>query len=250
MIENLPVWVKAIFTAFVGGFAGAALMAIGDISTGGPVDYKKAFTAGLAGGIVAVLAYLKPSPQQVVKMLLIGTLLAASTLQMACGNQTTLAKAGVILTTGAAAYKNELSNLRIQNVIDDAKFNRLNTQADQIIVLTGELSTFLNSLTTVDSKNAAQVILKVAEVTGKINAAIQNTSLGNVPANSKAVRILNIGVITLNEIAMAISIISPKPAEASFSSVGGGSSEPVSASKAKVKLPDVPKDIRDLYFSK
>lgn len=248
MFNNLPIWVKATASVFMGGFSGAALMAIGDISTGIPVDYKKAFSAGLAGGIIAVLAYLKPAPSQVAKMLLAGFLFLGAPLTLiGCGNQTTLNKVGIILTQGAAAFKNEVSALKVAGQISDDKFRQLDAKADALIIATGEFSKFLNGLATVDSKNAAQVLTEVAKVTSLTSAILQNAALGNLPSMSKPIRILNIGTITLQEIAAAIVLIQPPPGEASFSTLGTDSKPPVPASQVKVKLPRVPRDLQQ-YF--
>ena len=256
MLENVPTWLKAIAAAFIGGFATAALMAIGDISTGDPVDYKKALTAGLAGGIVAVLAYLKPSPAEVkeaaknnLNFVLAGILVLASPFTLiGCGNQASLSKAGIVLTQGAAAYKAELASLRVAGLLTETKFTQLNTQADQIIIITSELSKFLNSLTEINQRNAAQVIAKVSEALSLVSGVLQNSTLGGVPPGSKAIQVLNFGIITLNSIAAAITAIVPAPGAVGVAAAGNPKSS-VPASTVKVKLPEIPKDLQKQYFN-
>lgn len=63
-MDSVPVWVKALFAAFVGG-ASAALYDALVMQQGQPTtDYKKAALAAVFGGVLAVAAYLKKSPVQ------------------------------------------------------------------------------------------------------------------------------------------------------------------------------------------
>lgn len=61
-MENVPVWVKSLFTAAVTGFSGAALDVLTTTVQTGAADYKAAVHAGIAAAIIGVLAYLKASP--------------------------------------------------------------------------------------------------------------------------------------------------------------------------------------------
>lgn len=61
-MENVSVWIKALFAAAVTGFSGAALDALTTMVANGMVDYKAAVRAGIASAIIGVLAYLKTAP--------------------------------------------------------------------------------------------------------------------------------------------------------------------------------------------
>jgi len=61
-MDNISLWIKALFAAAVTGFSGAALDALTTMVASGSVDYKAAVRAGIASAIIGVLAYLKSSP--------------------------------------------------------------------------------------------------------------------------------------------------------------------------------------------
>ena len=61
-MESIPVWLKALFTAALTGFSGAALDVLTTTVQASAADYKAAVRAGIAAAIIGVLAYLKASP--------------------------------------------------------------------------------------------------------------------------------------------------------------------------------------------
>lgn len=58
---SIPVWLKAMAAAALGGFATAAYAAAAaGLNTSD--DYRKLIHVGIAGAVVALLGYLKASP--------------------------------------------------------------------------------------------------------------------------------------------------------------------------------------------
>ncbi len=179
--------------------------------------------------------------------LFLATLLIFGALaQTACGKATTLARVGAVFVQGSLAYRAELVSLHVGGLLTDDKFNELDVQAGEIIVSAKALSDYLNSLPGVNSTNKAQLLQKIAEGLGLARGVFANANLVGLPANSNALKIISIAILTLDNVAVAIAAINPPTAgNASFSAVGGGS-DGVPLATVKIKLPDVPKDVQAL----
>jgi hypothetical protein len=60
---GFPVWLKGVFAAFIGGAANIFAVVITDpVAFNFGAEWRKTLVAAIAGGALAVAAYLKKSP--------------------------------------------------------------------------------------------------------------------------------------------------------------------------------------------
>lgn len=178
-------------------------------------------------------------------LLLVVLLVATSMSQIACGKATTLARVGAVFVQGSLAYKAELQSLHVGGLLTDAKFAELDVQAGEIVTSAQALADYLNGLPGVTSTNKAELLQKIAEGLGLARGVFANANLVGLPANSTALKIIQIAILTLDNAAVAIAATNPPPSStASFSTIGGGSDGSVPLSGVKVKLPAIPKDVK------
>lgn len=256
MLNEVPTWAKAIFAAFIGGFAGAALKVLETVADGAAVNYKAAFSAGLAGGLIAVLAYLKPSPAQVIEaakksqaLLLIGALLLPIPFTAATCSTKQKASLKVVasyLVQGAIGFDNEIEALNVAGYFKDkpGKYEAAKARAIAVKQAADGIANYLNKLSEINSYNVADVISLTSEATNLFSGVLQNPGLIGLPSTSRPIRLLSVGVITLAQIAAAIRAAGPPPAgEASFTMMTVDT-KPVPAKKVVVDLPEVDADLR------
>lgn len=177
-----------------------------------------------------------------VKSLIAAAILLFPLCLTGCGNATTLNRVGAVFVQGAAAYKAELSSLRVAGLLSDAKFARLDRQADALNVTAAQFRDYLNSLPGVTKDNKAQILSKIAEMVGLVSGIVTNPDLIGAKADSTAVKVLQIAVITLQNAAIAVAALDPPPASSRT-----GASPGIATDTVKVKLPKVPQEA-EKYF--
>lgn len=171
-------------------------------------------------------------------------LILASISQMACGNATTLARIGAIITAGANGYKAELASLHVGGLIADTKFAKLDKQADALIVTSKALADYFNSLPGITKENKAEVVAKIAEAVGLFGGVITNPDLIGAAKDSLAVKIINAVIITLNNASIVVAGLNPPAAKASFAI---GAKDGIQPETIHVKAAAVPKGA-EKYF--
>lgn len=179
--------------------------------------------------------------------LLLAALLALGTMPlMGCGGKTiALSRTAAIIKQGARAYKSELNSLKIGGVIDQARFDNLDMQADQIISAADGLADYLTKLDTITPGNKAELLAKIADGGRIARGILQNPRLVGLPADSTPLKVLNIAIMTLDNTVFAITALGiPDGDQVSFSSLDA---KTVSTDNVKIKLPDVPSELQH-YF--
>lgn len=199
---NIPVWVKSIVAAFITGAAGAALSILEASISSGVADYHTAWKAGLASGLVGVLAYLKQSPlpagtdntgggagapkisrldgpwnrsgydpkdgssgtlRTAMASLLGGVMLLSS----ACGNDRTLAKVGYDLNVGINQTTHTLVDLRNNGIIykdDDEGYRKFLTHISTTQADADALNKQLDALVVLDANNKDAILAQIDKV--------------------------------------------------------------------------------------
>lgn len=182
-----------------------------------------------------------------VKKLTISCLILALILPLtACGNSTTLARIGAISVQAAAGYKAELASLRVANLLTEAKFQRLDRQADALNVAAKALETYLNGLEGVTKENKAQILSKVAELVGLVSAIATNPDLIGAKADSTAVKILQIAIITLQNASIVVAGLQP-PSSNRSAVATADAKPPIALDSVKIQTAKVPKEA-EKYF--
>jgi len=252
-------WLKGLAAAFIGGGANVITVIIVDpVAFNFGEQWQKTLTAAVVGGIIAAAAYLKQSPipggtggdgssggttAKLGSWMLASLLLLGTLSQTACGNATTLERVGATVVQVSKGITAEAASLRAAGLLTPAKLDALDKKAKAIEVSANALQSYLNSLPGVNAANRAEVVSKVGETLSLVSALVQNPDVLSLPPDNLFVKILTFGNITLQNVAVVLAAINP-PA-ASFSSVGGGDSIPLS--KIKVALAPVPKGA-EKYF--
>ena len=162
---------------------------------------------------------------------------------MACEKTVALSRTAKIIKQGARAYKSELGSLKLGGIIDQATFDTLDPQADQIISAADSLADYLTKLDTITPDNKAELLARIADGGRIARGILQNPRLVGLPADSTPLKVLNIAIFTLdNTVAAIIALGIPDGDQVSFSSVG--ETKTVSTASVKVKLPDVPSELK------
>jgi len=164
----------------------------------------------------------------------------------ACGNATTLDRIGAISIQAAAGYKAELASLRVGGLLSEAKFARLDRQADALNVSARSLADYLNTLPGVTKENKAQILSKVAELVGIVSGIATNPDLIGAKVDSTAIKILQIAIITLQNASIVVAGLNPPSATRSAVATDEPRA-PIALSKVKIATPKVPKDA-EKYF--
>lgn len=177
---------------------------------------------------------------------LIALLLTSTMLTSACGNATTLDRIGAISIQAAAGYKAELASLRVGGLLSEAKFARLDRQADALNISAKSLADFLNTLPGVTKENKAQILSKVAELVGLVSGIATNPDLIGAKADSTAVKILQVAIITLQNASIVVAGLNPPTAVRSAVATDEPKA-PIALNKVKIATPKLPKDT-EKYF--
>lgn len=170
-------------------------------------------------------------------------LVAAGTFPlMGCEKTVALSRTARIIKQGARAYKSELGSLKLGGVIDQATFDPLDLQANEIIKAADSLADYLTKLDTITPDNKAELLARIADGGRLARGILQNPRLVGLPADSTPLKVLNIAIFTLDNTVTAILALGiPDADQVSFSSVG--ETKAVSTAEVKIKLPNVPKEL-------
>ena len=171
-------------------------------------------------------------------------IVAAGTLPlMGCEKTVALSCTAKIIKQGARAYKSELSSLKLGGVIDQATFDPLDSQADQIINAADSLADYLSKLDTITPGNKSELLARIADGGRIARGILQNPRLVGLPLDSTPLKVLNIAILTLDNTVLAITALGiPDGDQVSFASLG--ESKTVPASAVSIKLPDVPSNLK------
>lgn len=175
--------------------------------------------------------------------LLLTALLTFGTMPlMGCNKTIALSRTAKIIKQGSRAYKSELASLKLGGVIDQAKFDSLDMQADQIINAADGLADYLTKLDTITPGNKAELLARIADGGRIARGILQNPRLVGLPADSNPLKVLNIAILTLDNTVFAITALGiPDGDQVSFSSLD---TKTVPTADVKIKLPDVPPELR------
>jgi len=196
--DQFPVWSKALLAAFIGGFATAAFDAL-IVQQGAPVvDYKKAVVSGLFGGVVAALSYVKPAPNQVLKIVLLGVL-TTSTMAISCSkNSRSLAKLGYEINVGINQGVKTSVNLKDQGIIfkdDDAGYRGWLKLLADIQTNSDELNKRLDQMALLDGTSKQEILTLIDKVAADFVTARR---VGTIKLPTEAVNTILIGQALLN----------------------------------------------------
>lgn len=164
---------------------------------------------------------------------------------MGCEKTIALSRSAKVIKQGARAYKSELSSLKLGGIIAQPTFDHLDLQADQIISAADSLADYLTKLDTITPANKAELLARIADGGRLARGILQNPRLVGLPADSTALKVLNIAVFTLDNLVLAITALGiPDGDQVSFSSLDA---KTVSTTDVKIKLPNVPSELQH-YF--
>ena len=197
-LDGIPVWVKALAAAFIGGFAGAVYNVLVQQQGQPTTDYKKAVSAGLLAGVIAVVAYLKPAPGQIAKLILIGCLATSLSAASCASNSRSLAKLGYDVNAGINQGVKTTINLKDQGVIfqnDDIGFRDFLRLLARIQTDTDQLNKKLDQLGSLDTSNKTEILNFIDQVAGEFATA---RAIGTVKLPPQAVNSILVGQALLN----------------------------------------------------
>ncbi len=213
---NIPVWAKALATAFIGGFAGAAYDVLVLQQGAAVIDYRKALHVGLLGGIIAVVAYLKPAPKQVVPVLLAGFLLFSTVLVVGCGpdKPRKLAKLGFDINLGINTAARTIIDLKNQNTIykDDASgYKDLLKLIDTVQTDADTLNKSLDEIVLLDATNKDAVLAHIDKLATRL---VEAKAVGAHKLPPHVLAYITTGQALLNGARLVVASIKPgKPKE-------------------------------------
>lgn len=178
-----------------------------------------------------------------IKVFALSALLMLGTLaQTACGNSTTLSRVGNVAVQLAQGFEGEVNALVASGLLKEGpKLTALRQKVSAAKVSANALNSFLVSLKEVNASDKAQIVLKVAELTGIISGVLVNQDAFGLSENSGVVVVLRYATISLNQIALVIAALNPPGA--GVAAVGGGKSG-IPVEKIKFQFDEPPATVK------
>lgn len=180
--------------------------------------------------------------RKITSLALIALLTLGSLSQTACGNDTTLARAGNVAVQLAFGFESEVNALAAAGLLTGDKLTRLNRSVSAAKISAAALNTYLLGLKEVTAGDKAQITQKVAELAAIIGSVLTSQDAFGLNENQAVVKVLRYATISLNQIALVIAALNP-PA-AGIASAGQSAGIPVS--KIKVQFDAPPPEVKAL----
>lgn len=174
--------------------------------------------------------------KRILAALLIFSLPLAS---VGCAKKTTLDRIGAVIITAVDAYGIELDQLKAGNNLSEEKYNKLKGQATLASQRAREFATKLSAFGTITPGNVSQITTLVSDTTVFVQTLLRDAGLA---PSSKAVRILDFAVSTLNAASIVLAGIHPGPVVTAQRDTGIGRPNPT-AQQIVIQLPPTQKDV-------